>query len=344
MLNVICVLLVGLAVGYLLFRLKVPGGMMVGAIVGVTAFNLLIGPFTLPYGVKLAAQCMAGAFIGCSVSREDIKKLPLVWKPTVIVLSSLLLLNVLLGFLITRISPLDSLTALLCAVPGGMSDIPMIATDMGADTTKVAVLQFVRMSAGIGLFPSLIALMAGHDVASLPAETKSAPAPRGEEWVTFFLTIAVAFGFGMLGRALHIPAGPLVFSMLGVIGLKLFIGRAHMPMWAKRIAQVLAGAYIGCGIAPGDLEELKYLLLPAVILLIGYFANALLTGRLLHKLLGIPLREAMLMATPAGASDMALISSDLGIRDPMLIELQILRLVVVVAVFPQLIQLIATWF
>lgn len=40
------------------------------------------------------------------------------------------------------------------------------------------------------------------------------------------------------------------------------------------------------------------------------------------------------MTTPAGASDMALISADLGVTNKAVIELQIIRMMVVISVFP----------
>ena len=52
----------------------------------------------------------------------------------------------------------------------------------------------------------------------------------------------------------------------------------------------------------------------------------------------------MLMATPAGASDMALISADLGVTDRAVVELQIARMVIVIAVFPQVIALVSNLF
>ena len=87
-----------------------------------------------------------------------------------VLLASLLAVNLLTGLLIWRISPLDPLTAMLSCVPGGMSDTPIIAADMGADAGKVAILQFVRMSAGIGVFPSLILLI-----------TKDPPGPAPDD-------------------------------------------------------------------------------------------------------------------------------------------------------------------
>ena len=54
--------------------------------------------------------------------------------------------------------------------------------------------------------------------------------------------------------------------------------------------------------------------------------------------------EAMLAATPAGASDMALISADLGIRNAKLIVLQVLRLITVVLVFPSILSVVVGLF
>ena len=129
--------------------------------------------------------------------------------------------------------------------------------------------------------------------------------------------------------------------MAAVIALKLLSGRAVLPLWAKRLAQALSGAYIGSGISRGDILKLRYLLLPAGLLLAGYFVNSLLTGKMLHRCFGLRRRVAMLAATPAGATDMALISADLGVDSKELIELQLIRMVAVISIFPQIIVLVA---
>lgn len=329
--------------GAALLKIKVPGGMMVGAILAVTILSITTDLAVMPVQAKVTAQCLAGAFIACSVSREDLKNLPKLWRPLLVLLASLLAVNLLTGLLIWRISPLDPLTAMLSCVPGGMSDTPIIAADMGADAGKVAILQFVRMSAGIGVFPSLILLITKDPPG--PAASPEGPAKpvaaKQHGAAAFPLTLAAAFLCGIAGKLSGIPAGTLVFSMFGVIALKLLTGKAWLPMWAKRLAQVLSGAYIGCGISRRDLLELRYLLLPAVLVLAGYFLNSLLTGQLLHRLFGYSRKTAMLIATPAGASDMALISSDLGVTDKTVIELQIIRMVVVISVFPQIIAAIS---
>ena len=63
---------------------------------------------------------------------------------------------------------------------------------------------------------------------------------------------------------------------------------------------------------------------------------------MLHRFCGLRRREAMLAATPAGANDMALISGDLGVHSQDLNVLQIIRMIVVVSVFPQIVRLVVS--
>lgn len=338
---------VAAATGLLLKKCGVPGGIMVGAIIGAAVLSVCTGRAYMPSQAKFGANCLAGAYIGCMAgSKRLLKMLPDLFKPTVVLLFSVLMLNLLLGTVLYFVSGMDLLTCFMCAVPGGMSDIPIIAADLGADAPKVALLQFIRMASGVGLFPSLIMLVTKNERGGdLPVEKSSeAGNARSASVGDFPLTLAAALLGGALGRVLGVPAGALVFSMLTVIGMRLLSGRGTLPMWAKRFAQILSGAYIGCGITPADVAALGELALPALIVLLGYFSNSLLTGRLLHLFCGFPMRLAMLAATPAGASDMALISADIGVESQELIALQVIRMVIVVSVFPQLILLLTSLF
>ncbi len=69
--------------------------------------------------------------------------------------------------------------------------------------------------------------------------------------------------------------------------------------------------------------------------------NAWLFGNWMERRFQVPLREGMLMLTPAGASDMALISADIGVNSPRLILVQIYRLLIATAIFPHLCLLLA---
>jgi uncharacterized protein len=234
----------------------------------------------------------------------------------------------------------------MSAVPGGMSDTPIISAEMGADASKVAVLQFVRLVAGIGIFPLMIGLIARKNQESISPIVKADKVGTNNRRLgfDFFKTMTVAVIVGLIGKKTGIPAGALLFSLLGVLTMKIATNSAWLPKWLKRVAQILSGAYIGSSVEYADVIEIRYLAVPAIILVTGYIVLCIVLGFFIHKRFDMSLREAMLSVTPAGATDMALIASDLGIQSTDVIVLQIVRLVFVITVFPQVIRLIVIFF
>ncbi len=326
------------AVGFLFLKKKVPGGVMVGALVGTVVLNIGTGLAYMPAAAKTIAQITAGAFIGASIRRSDMRRMPKLAKPAAILLCSMLILNLVLGVIIHATSKLDWMTSFFCAVPGGMSDTPIIAAEMGADGAAVAFMQFFRLLGGVGIFPAIIMMSTRHEEpAELSGQREEAGEPAGKPSVP--ATVAVAAVCGVAGKLSGIPVGTLIFAMAGTAALELITGRAAIPMYLKRTAQVLSGAYIGSSIGLQELLDLRHLILPVCLLVAAYLLNCFLVSAMLHRFCGMPRREAMLVATPAGATDMALISGDLGISSLDLNVLQIIRMITVVSIFPQIIRL-----
>lgn len=337
-------LLASFAAGWLLRRAGVPGGMMLGGIIGAAAYNLLTGSAYMPFAARFLSQSIAGGFLGASLDAKDLKKLPRLLFPLLIVLLGMFLSDLAIGFLITLVSPLDSLTALTAGIAGGINDIPLIAEELGADAGKVAVLQFVRLLTGIALFPAMIRLL---DRSRPPAArqsagntAKSAPVPLPQ----MALTILAAVTGGAIGKAAGIPAGSLLFSLLATAALRLTTGTGAMSPGVKQAAQLLAGAYIGCMLDRRDIMELKYLVLPSLVLVAVFAVNCLLSSWLICKGGTFDRKEAMLATTPAGAGEIALISSDLSISQAFaadIMVLHILRVIAAVSIMPQLIPHLA---
>lgn len=327
------------AVGFLFLKGKVPGGVMVGALVGTVVLNVGAGLAYMPAAARTAAQITAGAFIGASIRRSDVRRMPKLAKPAAILLCSMLVLNLVLGVIIHATSGLDWMTSFFCAVPGGMSDTPIIAAEMGADGAAVAFMQFFRLLGGVGIFPAIILLATRREVPaehSVPQEEAAVPNVSAP---SVSATVAVAAVCGIAGKLSGIPVGTLIFSMTGTAALGLFTGRAVIPMYLKRTAQVLSGAYIGSSIGLQELLDLRHLIMPVCLLVAAYLLNCFFVSAMLHRFCGMTRREAMLVATPAGATDMALISGDLGISSLDLNVLQIIRMITVVSIFPQIIRL-----
>lgn len=338
-LTILCGFLGGLA----LHRLKVPGGMMLGSVIAVAFLNIQTSHVFMPGAFRTLAQIIAGAYIGMTVNKKDVRRIKVLLKPTIFLLTSLFLTNLVIGYLMYLVSPMDLLTALLAAVPGGISDTPLIAADMGADVGKVTVLQFMRLISGIGLIPVIVKLIDARDVKSegrlISSDMKISEKPPAVT-KSLLLALSVALVSGLAGSALGIPAGALLLSMVSVVGLKMIPLDVTMPIWFKRIAQLFSGAYIGSRFGMSDVLELRYLVFPAIILVVGNILACFVIGYLIHSRFRMSLQQAMLSSSPAGASDMALIASDLGIAGADVAIIQVLRLVGAVSIFPQLIYLL----
>lgn len=334
---------VSAVIGYIFFKCKVPGGMLVGAVVGSTILSVGFGMAEMPYTAKFIAHVTAGAFIGVSFEREDLKSLKKAWKPTLTVLASMMVINIAAGFILHLFMNMDLITSLLSGIPGGVSNTPMIAAEVGAEVSQIAFIQFIRMCAGIGIFPSVVKYLTrdeempdAEEVARAKAELAAKKEAKKKRTVPYFtpLVLLVAAVCGWGGRLSGIPAGALVFSMLGTFVLKLTGVTGKLPMPIKRVAQVLSGAYIGCSISYEDVMYFPQLIIPAVIVVAFYLLNSWITGNFICKKFSIPKREALLMLTPAGASDMALISSEIGVHSTNLVIMQIIRMLCAVSIFP----------
>ena len=199
------------------------------------------------------------------MTTEDLRHLPRVIRPYLAVMSTFLALNLAVGFFIWRVTDLDLLTSLFCAAPGGMTDTPLIALDMGADASMVAVMQFVRMVFGMACLPSIIVLadrkIEGDQM--VPEEgqgTHSLERKKAHVSLRKFLpTFAVALAAGILGKLSGVPAGTLSASLIAVIVLKFAGSAPTMPMWVRRLAQVVSGCCIGAGITRDQIFQLRQL-------------------------------------------------------------------------------------
>ena len=329
-------------IGGIVFRkLKVPAGLLVGAIFAVALLNITTGQAYIWPQVRVVSQILTGAYIGDMMTKSRIMLLPKVIGPFAVVIGSFMVLNLLVGSFIYKVTDLDLLTALFCAMPGGLTDTILVAMDMGVNVPVVTVMQFVRMIFGIGCLPTIIKFSGrflGNDgageKATVSAAAKSTQRLHVSDLIRFLPTLLIAAVAGLAGKQVGIPAGVLVFSMAVVAGLNIAGKTPPLPIQLRQLAQVLCGCCIGASIQAEHLAQLPQLILPAVTLCVGYMVCCVGMGYLVSRKFKINPCESMLYLSPAGATEMALIAADLGIESTNLVLLQICRLVCVMSIFP----------
>jgi len=362
MTNLIITLIVGIIGGLLALRFRIPAGAMIGAMIAVALFNVFTGDAFLPQNVRIITQIAAGAFIGAKVRYKDVQELRLMIKPALLMITAMIILNLIMGYIMYRVTEIDLITSLFACAPGGIIDMSLISSDLGADSSKVAVLQLVRLMSVMIIFPPLLKFISfsvtakdkvkedieeNLNVDSINIPSKNIKSDKFKYWTKeknknlFITTIVAAIG-GLVGSFLRIPAGAMTLAMIAVAALNITTERAYMPLNIRRLTQILAGILIGSRMTYTDLVALKTVIVPALILLIGMILVNLFLGFFISKISNIDLVTCLFASTPGGVSDMALIAEDLGADAPKVAILQLTRYVCVIAFFPIIIKFICS--
>lgn len=140
------VIIVGIVGAILAQRLHIPGGAVVGSMLGAGAMALLVpGGVELSPKVATALQIILGISLGLTFDKTFLalgaKIMPLA------IFSTLILLVVAVGmaFLASKLGMIDFGTALFGFSPGGMSGMAILAKTEGYNPPVVAFLHMVRI-------------------------------------------------------------------------------------------------------------------------------------------------------------------------------------------------------
>lgn len=148
--------LVALVCGWAGKKLGVPGGAIAFSMAGCAMFNIKTGHGYMPLKLRQFVQVFAGALIGTTVGRQQALQMLELWNVVLLAVVSFIVLDLIAGALIAKCTDMDPVTALFSCAPGGLTDMTLIAADLGADGVKVAGMHMIRLVSVIALYPTII--------------------------------------------------------------------------------------------------------------------------------------------------------------------------------------------
>lgn len=335
---------VGTAGGLLFKKLKVPAGGMVGAMAATIVFNVALERGVFPSELRTVIQIFTGAMIGSKMSRRDLTAMRYLAKPMIIVLISVFTMNLLCSWCMFELSELDLATCLFATAPGGMSDMPLIGAELGGNPGYIAILQLIRVLPIFILMPPIFKKIVAWDKTRppkmhkansiLPAAPKKQPLAKKTQLLRFLLTIAASAAGGLLFKALGIPAGAMIGAMLVSIVYSIGTDKAFYPGKMRIVTQIASGIYIGLRMDRAGLLNLTQLVVPALLVALAVCAFTALCALVLNKWTHLPLATCLMVSTPGGVQEMAILADELGADVPTIAVMQSIRLMTVVAVAP----------
>lgn len=371
----LCVAALG---GYIGRKLKLPAGTMLGALFFTALYNLLFERAYIPADFRPWMQILSGILLGAGIQRRDLRELRHLVAPSLIMIVDMIVLNLIFGLLIYRFSNLDLATSLLATAPGGMSDMALIAGDLGGQSLPVTLLHLVRQLSIFILLPLLLpwlkqqqakkgqclpedlktaAAKPQSTVAAKPQSTLAAkpqstvaakpqsevsrlPISRKQAMVNMLWTLAAAVSGGVLFWQLGINAGAMIGSMFAVAALNLATGRAQRSAKLRLGIQIMAGAFVGQSMTRSNLNLMIELLIPVVMMILSVLVYMTVVSLTLIWLSRLNRTTCMLVSAPGGLQEISLMAEDLQADAPKVMVLQTTRLMTVIALFPTLLSLV----
>lgn len=152
----ITTLLIGALGGIIGIKLKIPAGALFGAMVFSAVYNLITNAGYVPPKAEMVLQILIGTIIGLNFSMSTIKGLRPILLSAVIMVIGLLLFSLIMGWVISKVTGMDLITALFSTSPGGLSNIVLISDAYGAQAHIVALMHTLRLIAVVIFMPVII--------------------------------------------------------------------------------------------------------------------------------------------------------------------------------------------
>lgn len=321
--------------GALFVLLGVPLPWTLGPIAAIALYSFKTGRrLYWPIKIRNASLILFGYAMGRPFTTETGAKimdnLPLMFLATLVTVTA----GLLAGYISYKKTGLSLSTCLLGCVPGGLSQMVVLAEEMkDTDQTAVTIMQTIRMLSVVFTVPFLAMHVLHEGNADLAVKARQA-AQAGLD-AAFFYAAAAVFG-ALLAKRLRLPTPFLLGPLLSTAVFVLVSGveAPIVPQGILNIGQVLVGAYLGASINLAKMRNYHHLL-PCLLGGVAFVLTvSLAAGYAVASLNGASFVTAFLSTAPGGLTEMGITALIVGADISTLTAYQLFRLLFIMLVFP----------
>lgn len=310
--------LVTVAIGGLLFMLlHIPVPWLLGPMVAmVIGTNVVKRHFVWHWKIRNLGMMIIGYTIGLSMTSDALHEMARQLPSMLVMTVLLIVLCAGIAYVISKLSDLDYHTSLLASIPGGLSQVLLLAEETkGVNLAVVTVTQLIRLMLIILSMPLIVMLpfFSENTEGATIIEPISTAAPSASLFPNILLFILVGMALTFLAVKIKFPTAYLIGPMLGVIILQ-WVGIKGPELSPGLIngSQLMIGTHVGLMLRtdqlPGKIRTVGLALISGLMLLV--------VGVLLSFLLSLfqPLSHAtsLLSMAPGGMDQMGIIAHAIG--------------------------------
>ncbi|MGF7151152.1 hypothetical protein FHS96_004815 [Sphingomonas zeicaulis] len=339
-------LLISLALTNALRLAHLPAALMLGPMVAAIWVADMRPGLKLPRWLTALAQAILGCLIARSMTPPVLLELVPHW-PALLGMNLLLtMLIMLLGFVAARLRWLPGTSAIWGMSPGGASAMVLLSEAYGGDKRLVALMQYLRVVAA-ALVVVLIGILLGQPHAGGATIVPGGPATP---WLTLgpppaVLGTAALAGIATLAALLLKRQTLVIFvSVFGGIALQMAGWlRLEVPPLSVAAAFTIIGWHIGLSFTRAALLESARLLPRIALSILAILALSAALALLFARIMRIDFLTAYLALNPGGTDAVLVVAESVAVDLPLIMAMQISRIILVVLLAPLFGRWAAAW-
>ena len=282
--------------------LALPAPFLMGPVLVSTLFAILRTSFSVPEQIKQISFILIGISVGSNVTPEALLSISRWPFSILLMILSVITIIFLCKIILQNFFGMDKKSSLLASTPGHLSFVLMLGTETKADTTKIAIIQSIRVLALTIITPVIVVLYSGSEFndANLQREIMNS----GSLVVLCLLSIIV----GLVLKALNFPAPFLIGAMLiSALSHGTNLTPGYVPNLLEGIAFAILGTVIGARFVNVEMESLKSCLISGLTITLAGITICFLATSIIYKLTGIPFIHIFIAIAPGGLETMVAI-------------------------------------
>ena len=336
---VVILLAAGAAGGFVFRLLDLPLPWTLGAMTAAGLISLLKPQWTLPPVMRDGARPVIGVMAGSAFTPQLVGDM-LGWWPMILLLATYFLLTGLAGQVFFRkFCGFDQTTALLASMPGGLGEMAILGSQLGADTRRLVLVHSIRIILVVSAVPFIVRAIQGIGATARMPAIATSPAHGVGDWLVLIACGVVGY---LVGRKLRGFGGvmlvPLVFSaILHGTG----VTTAAPPGWLVAGVQVVIGCLTGGRFAGVKAREAGAAVLQGAVWTLLLLTSAVLLAMLAAPWIGKPGVALFLALTPGGFAEMTTLAFVIGIEVAFVVTCHMFRTFYVLSSAPIINRLMA---
>ena len=340
--SLVLIFFLGYTTHCFLKRLHIPGGAIIGTLLIVAVFSGLgITWAKFPSNTGLVFQIMIGIILGCRFTKDRLPLIKTLLLPGFIVGVWMVCIGLAAAMLLVKSTGLDLGTAIVGSMPGGISEMSLIALSYNLEVSIVTLLQFTRAITVLLITPFAADRNKLAKRRRLPKRLINIETEKDEMSTnSIFITLAVGGLGGAIGNTFGIPVGGMFGAMLAVAAFCVGgVSLKEIPKWMFIVVQIGLGGFFGTLFTPTMFVILKNLIVPITLFSVIIVLNGLVLGYLFHKWFNWDITTALLACAAAGYTQMSIIALEMDADAVTVSIIQSLRAIIIISFMPIIIKM-----